>query len=148
MFGIFSLLKSLNFKADSSLRVGTGSISFLAWQWGSSRKQSGTRRHRASRYCKQFANMLKFMHYEIINFAPHIQRIHWQTTWEFYFWNNVFFRSLRDIEQPLVVLCIFPCPSDVTKPPAALSYWKITWFICRERAAHIQRIIWLFVSIL
>lgn len=52
---------------------------FLARQWGSSGKQSGTRRPWATRHCKQFASRLKFMRDEIKNCALYIQKIHWQT---------------------------------------------------------------------
>lgn len=143
-----SMTKLLNSEADSSLRVGVANISFLVWQWGSGRKKSGTKRHWATRHCKvcQKAEVYAWWDYKLCSLYTEDSLAN--NTWQFYFWNNVFFRSLRDIEQPLVVLCIFPCPSDVTKPPAALSYWQITWFIRRQRAAHMQRINWLFVSLL
>lgn len=75
-----SMTKLLNSEADSSLRVGVANISFLVWQWGSGRKKSGTKRHWATRHCKQFAKRLRFMHDEIINCVLYIQKIHWQTT--------------------------------------------------------------------
>lgn len=60
----------------------------------------------------------------------------------------VLYRSLRHVELPLFAKCVFPCPSDVTKPPAALFHWHITWLTCKHRAGHKEKINWLSVRLL